>query len=65
MRYEIVPFPIPTNDDQIEAVEGRLEKLAAAGGELVTFMPTRRSDVVFGVFRVSTPGALKSFRNQD
>lgn len=61
-KLEIVAFPIPTNEKQIEWVEDKLEMIASKGGELVTFMPTLKSDMVFGVFRVQVPGALRDIR---
>lgn len=64
-NYELIPFRIPTNDREAEQNERRLEQVSKAGGELVAFMPTTRSDLILGVFQGAGPGTLTGLKSWD
>jgi hypothetical protein len=63
-NYEILPARIPANMREVEMFEAWLEKVSAAGGELVTTMPTTLNNTVLCIFRVQNKGALAGFKDQ-
>lgn len=62
-NYELIPFKIPANGNEAQQHERTLEQVSRAGGELVAFMPTTRSDLILGVFRGVSAGSLAEFKS--
>jgi hypothetical protein len=57
-NYEIVPARIPANAREVEIFEVWLERLSAAGAELVNTMPSVTSNTILCIFRVQSKGTV-------
>ena len=62
MNYEVVPTRIPRNMTDVEGFEQWLERIARAGGVLVTTLDSTESGAVLCVFRTERTGSLAEFK---
>ncbi len=63
MNYEVISIRVPADQRTAEVIERELERIATAGGELITILPTTQSDVVLGIFRSMARDSLRQFKS--